>query len=122
MGGYRPILQMVRFAGHYCEKNVNAGTRSPSWLRRQFLRHVVTISNPKVYVVCMPGKSAYPVLAVCPQVRQENPSATACQGGLPGVAAPSPQQEQGVVTAVTAGVGTSSSSSTVSGEDEGSLW
>ena len=81
------------------------------------LRHAVTLSNPKVYVVCMPGKPAYPVLAVCPQVSHESPNAAVCQSGPPAAAAPFSQQPQGEVTAVTAGVGTSSDSSHVSGKN-----
>eukprot|EP00903_Cladosiphon_okamuranus_P015705 g14497.t1 len=65
----------------------------------------------EVYVVCMPGKPAYPILAVCPEVPLENQNATACQNEPPSAATPSYEQQQGVVTAVNAGVGTSSSSS-----------
>lgn len=66
-------------------------------------------------MVCMPGKPAYPVLAVCPEVPEENQNATSCRSGHPAAAVPSVQQQERVVTAETVGVGTSSSASQVSG-------
>eukprot|EP00752_Nemacystus_decipiens_P010794 g9601.t1 len=64
----------------------------------------------EVYLVCMPGKPAYPVLAVCPQVSHENPNTAACQSGPPATTSPTSQQRQREGIPVTAGVGTSSSS------------
>lgn len=70
----------------------------------------------------MPGKPAYPVLAVCPNVSLEPQNTTACRNGHPAAAVPPPMQQDGVASAVTAGVGKRTSSSDVSGEGNALFW
>jgi len=96
-------------------------------LVKTLLLHISTspnarFTNCKVYVVCMPGKPAYPVLAVCPQISLVN-NAASPRGNPAASAAPFSQQQQcekGAGTAATAGTGTNSTILKVStGGDSG---